>query len=180
MNELVVLVDENDKQTGLMPKMEAHEKGVLHRAVSVFIFNLKGEMLLQKRALDKYHSAGLWSNASCSHPKPGEAPGDAANRRLREEMGIDCDLHKIFTFVYKADLENNLTEYEYDHVFFGVTDAVPKPNPNEVADWKYMTEESLLAEIKYVPELYTEWFKICIKDYYKELFTTPGTAHLFL
>src|SRR5690606_3613335 len=133
--DYVILVDENDNETGTMQKMEAHQKALLHRAISVFICNSNGEWLLQKRALQKYHSNGLWTNTSCSHPFPGESNLDAANRRLFEEMGIKAGLTEIFTFIYKEQLDNELTEHELDHVFFGISDVEPEINPDEVDDW---------------------------------------------
>ena len=136
--DFVVLVDNKDRELGTMEKMEAHEKGLLHRAFSVFLFNKKGEMLLQRRALDKYHSAGLWTNACCSHPKPDEEVQSAANRRLGEELGISAELNHQFSFYYKSDYENGLSEHELDHVFFGNFDEEPQLNPEEAMDWKYM------------------------------------------
>ena len=125
IEEQVILVDKDDKQVGLMSKLEAHEKGVLHRAFSIFIFNSKYELLLQKRASSKYHSGGLWTNTCCSHPREGEDTLDAANRRLNEEMGIKTSLRKVYDFIYKAELDNQLTEHEFDHVFYGVFDNDP-------------------------------------------------------
>lgn len=171
--EYVVLVDERDLETGVMEKLQAHREGKLHRAVSVFIFNSKGEMLLQQRAAGKYHSAGLWTNACCSHPRQGEAVHEAARRRLYEEMGLACVLNEAFTFVYKAHFENGLTEHEYDHVFIGVTDTVPAPDKTEVAAWNYLDREALETDIKAHPDQYTEWFKICLEKRRKELFDTP-------
>ncbi|ACT93255.1 isopentenyl-diphosphate Delta-isomerase [Dyadobacter fermentans] len=162
MNDQVVLVTENDEAIGLMPKLEAHEKGVLHRAFSVFIFNSNSEMLLQRRAFGKYHSEGLWSNTCCSHPLPGEAVHDGAVRRLREEMGIHADLEFLYTFQYRADLENGLTENELDHVFYGVSDAVPAIDPAEASEYKYLTMDEIQADIAQNPHSYTEWFKICM------------------
>ncbi len=170
MSELVILVDEADNEIGIMPKLEAHEKGLLHRAVSVFLFNSKGEMLLQKRAGNKYHSGGLWSNTCCSHPRIAESTKTAAMRRLYEEMGIISDLEDRFSFVYKASLDNGLTEYEFDHVFTGICDTTPAPDSNEVSDWKYMDVSSLLADVSTNPQHYTEWFRICIRDKQKQLF----------
>ncbi len=169
--EYVILVDEHDNETGTMEKLQAHLEGKLHRAISVFIFNSKGELLLQQRAAGKYHSANLWTNTSCSHPRPGEQAHDAAVRRLYEEMGMRCQLKEIFGFVYKAHLENNLTEYEFDHVFTGVSDAIPVPDASEAAGWKYIGFEELERDIKLNPGLYTEWFKICLADWRKELFS---------
>ncbi len=170
MSEMIVLVDVNDNETGIMPKLAAHEQGLLHRAFSVFVFNTAGELLLQQRALDKYHSAGLWTNTCCSHPRPGEDVMDAAHRRLNEEMGLECHLTEVFSFVYKAGMENNLTEYEFDHVFTGVTDTVPVINESEVAAWKFVSKAKLLADMESFPGNYTEWFKICIKERLAELF----------
>jgi len=170
MVEQVVLVDENDVATGMMPKLEAHEKGVLHRAFSVFIFNLNGDMLLQQRAFGKYHSAGLWSNACCSHPRPGEQVYDAAIRRLYEEMGIKCRIKEVFSFIYEAQLENGLTEHEFDHVFIGLSDDEPKIDSAEVAGWRYIEHDQLMAEIKDHPENYTEWFKLCLTAWHDKIF----------
>lgn len=161
MAELVILVDEKDTPIGLMEKMEAHRKGALHRAFSVFIFNSKGELLLQQRALDKYHSAGQWTNTCCSHPRDGESTLEAANRRLDEEMGLAGDLEYRFHFQYKAAFENGLIEHEIDHVYFGYTDAVPQLNPEEVAAYRYVNLPELQQSIKNQPELYTPWFKLC-------------------
>lgn len=163
MNEEVILVDVNDLPLGTMPKLEAHKKGVLHRAFSVFIFNSNGELLLQQRALDKYHSAGLWSNTCCSHPMPGESTPSAAVRRLKEEMGMSCELKPVFSFVYKAKFENGLTEYEYDHVFFGVTDLPPVINNEEVNDWRYISFDELERDMKEYPSHYTAWLKDCLR-----------------
>jgi len=171
MNEQVVLVDGNDVELGLMPKLDAHQHGVLHRAFSVFIFNSAGEMLLQQRALDKYHSGGLWSNACCSHPRPGESNVDAAARRLYEEMGIKCTLTEAFSFVYRSELENGLIEHEFDHVFVGVSDDEPQPDPIEVGSWCYLKHEALSGMINDHPEQYTEWFKLCLKDHGEKIFT---------
>ncbi|HWW38645.1 isopentenyl-diphosphate Delta-isomerase [Pedobacter sp.] len=161
MLEEVILVDQNDQQTGTMEKMEAHQLGLLHRAFSIFIFNSSGELLLQQRALDKYHSGGKWTNTCCSHPRPGEETIHAAHRRLMEEMGMSCALNYGFSFLYKADFSNALTEHEYDHVFFGASDELPIPNPSEVASFRYLNLEDLAREIKINPEDYTPWLKIC-------------------
>jgi len=160
--EKVILVNEEDQETGLMEKLEAHKSGLLHRAISVFIFNNKNELLLQKRALNKYHSAGLWTNTCCSHPRAGEETKAAAIRRLQEEMGLKTELNWCFSFHYKAKLENNLTENELDHVFIGNHDAAPEPNPDEVAEWKYVNLEDLKSDIKTNPEDYTFWFKLIL------------------
>ena len=168
--EFVVLVDREDKETGTMEKQAAHLKGALHRAISVFIFNSKGELLLQQRAAGKYHSANLWTNTCCSHPRPGEEVHGAAVRRLYEEMGMKCDLKKQFSFIYEAPLDNNITEHEFDHVFTGITDELPTPDPLEVAAWKYISTDELATDIKAHPERYTAWFKICIERWSNELF----------
>lgn len=162
--EYVILVNNNDQSLGAMEKMEAHEKGVMHRAFSVFIFNNDGEMLLQKRADEKYHSPGLWTNTACSHPRTKEKTIDAAHRRLVEEMGFDCDIEEAFSFVYKANVGDGLTEHEYDHVFIGFSDAVPKPNPDEVSDYKYVDFDWLIDDVEANPENYTVWFKIALAE----------------
>lgn len=162
--EHVVLVNEQDQQIGIMEKMAAHIVPRLHRAFSIFIFNSKGELLLQQRALSKYHSPGLWTNTCCSHPCDGETLAQATSRRLMEEMGMHCDMHEVFTFIYKAPVGLGLIEHEFDHVWFGKTDEVPQINTEEVASWKYMNLEDLQADIKAHPELYTEWFKISFDE----------------
>ncbi len=154
----VILVNENDKPTGTMEKMEAHKKGLLHRAFSVFIFNSKGEMLLQQRALNKYHSGGLWSNACCSHPRPGEEISFAARRRLKEETGFDAPLEKIFDFIYKAEFDNGLTEYEFDHVFIGEYEGEIKFNKNEIMDFCYSKMKNIRHSLETHPKKYTAWF----------------------
>ena len=156
----VILVDENDVPAGTIGKMEAHQKALLHRAFSVFIFNDKGEMLLHRRAKKKYHSADLWSNACCSHPQPGEETLAAAEKRLVEEMGIRTSLKKAFDFVYKAPFDNGLTEYEFDHVFVGVYDGEITPDKEEVSDYCYQSTEQIKDSIVSHPQKYTEWFKI--------------------
>ena len=161
-NELIVLVDEKDNQTGTMEKMEAHEKGLLHRAFSVLLFNDKNEWLLQQRALDKYHCGGLWTNTCCSHPFPGEEISNAAKRRLKEEMGIECELTKSFDFISRASFENGLTEHEFDHVFIGRFAEAPVINESEVADWKYISLSALKEDVEQHPEKFTPWFKIII------------------
>ncbi len=156
----VILVDEHDVQTGTMEKMEVHQKALLHRAFSVFVFNDKGEMLLHKRAGKKYHSAGLWTNACCSHPKPGEETLPAAENRLQEEMGITTSLKKVFDFIYKASFDNGLTEHEFDHVFIGTYDGDIFPNAEEVSDYCYKSVEEIKNSLQSHPQKYTEWFKI--------------------
>jgi len=167
--EKVILVDKNDNQVGLMPKLEAHEKGILHRAFSVFIFNSKYELLLQKRASSKYHSGGLWTNTCCSHPREGEDILDAANRRLGEEMGIKTSLRKVYDFIYKAELDNQLTEHEFDHVFYGVCDRDPKLNKDEAEDFKWVDMETLNNDIIKNEDNYTVWFKIAFEYFYNYL-----------
>jgi isopentenyl-diphosphate delta-isomerase len=158
--EKVILIDENDLPIGEMEKMEAHVQGLLHRAISVFIINSKGEWLLHRRAMVKYHSKGLWTNTSCSHPFPGEPTAEAALRRLRFEMNLDTSLEELFHFTYKAELENGLTEHEVDHVFVGYSDELPVPNPEEVMEYKYISVSELNEDIDAHPEKYTEWFKL--------------------
>ncbi len=157
-NEQVILVDENDREIGTMEKMEAHHKSALHRAVSVFIVNSKGEWLLQQRALDKYHSKGLWTNTCCSHPRPGETNHETAMRRLQEEMGMKTELEELFSFIYCEKLENNLSEHELDHVFVGTSDKPPNINTDEVLNWKYVSYDELRKDISKHPENYTVWF----------------------
>ena len=165
MEERVVLVDEQDRETGTMEKLEAHEKGLLHRALSVFIWNSRGEMLLQRRALSKYHSGGLWTNACCSHPRKNEEVLQAAGRRLLEEMGIVTSLQPAFHFIYRAELQHGLTENELDYVFTGISDMKPEPDDREVAEWKYMDMQDLYEDLDLNPARYTEWFKICLRQY---------------
>lgn len=162
--DYVILVDEQDREIGTMEKMEAHRKGLLHRAFSVLLFNSHGELLLQQRALSKYHSGGLWTNTCCSHPMPGESVQDAARRKLLQEMGIDLLPEFAFKFIYKTDLNNNLTEYEFDHVLIGLFDGQPRPNPIEAQDWKLVKLENVKVDILNHPELYTYWFKAIINN----------------
>ena len=169
MEEQVILVDIQDNQLGLMPKMEAHEKALLHRAFSVFVFNNKGELMLQQRAADKYHSPLLWTNTCCSHQRDGETNLEAGKRRLQEEMGFTCDLEEVFWFVYKAPFDNGLTEHELDHVMIGKFNDEPNINKEEVESYKWMTLEAVKADIEIQPEIYTEWFKIIFKESYSKL-----------
>jgi len=159
----VVLVDEQDREIGLCEKQLAHTRGVLHRAISIFIFDAAGErMLIQQRAHEKYHSGGLWSNACCSHPAPGEAPLDAAHRRLREELGFDCPLEFAFTFTYRADVGPSLVEHELDHVFVGRCDAVAKADPSEIAALDWVPVAELVADVERHPGRYSSWFSIAL------------------
>lgn len=167
--EYVVLVDENDAQIGLMEKREAHEKGLLHRAFSVLIFNDKGEMLIHQRATDKYHCGGLWTNACCSHPREGESVTDAAERRLQEEMGFSVKTFQTHEFIYKAKFSNGLTEHEYDYVLIGIYNETPKPNPKEVQDFKYISLEALNKEINTSADKFTPWFKIIIEEHLNKI-----------
>jgi isopentenyl-diphosphate delta-isomerase len=164
MKEQVILVNNKDEETGIMEKMEAHQKGVLHRAFSVFIFDKQGKMLLQQRAQGKYHGALLWTNACCSHPMPGESIEQAAARRLKEEMGFNTPLKKIFSFIYHAEVENGLIEHEYDHVFAGEYEGPIDPHHDEVAGYKYETMESLKEAIQLYPASFTSWFKIAFPE----------------
>jgi isopentenyl-diphosphate delta-isomerase len=160
--EEVILVDENDQQIGQIEKIEAHRKGELHRAFSIFIFNSKGDMLLQQRALKKYHSGGLWTNACCSHPRPGEDTHEAAQRRLKEEMGIDAPIEKIFDFTYKATFDNGLTEHEFDHVFIGYYDGEVDINHDEVENYAFAKMQRIRDTLpaKSHEFMYTAWFRI--------------------
>ena len=155
---MVILVNEQDEPIGLMEKMEAHEKGVLHRAFSILIFNSNGEMLLQQRALSKYHSPGLWTNACCSHPRDGETVLEAANRRLSEEMGMQTDLTILTHFIYKADFDNGLTEHELDYVLRGITNDSPLINQEEVHDYRWINTADLSQWVKSTPSDFTVWF----------------------
>ena len=165
MTEEVILVDENDVALGFMEKMEAHEKGILHRAFSVFIINANNELLLQQRAISKYHSGGLWTNTCCSHPRKGESNLDAAHRRLVEEMGFDCELSKLLDFVYRAELDKGLTEHEFDHVFIGTWEGIPNINHDEVESFAWVDVDFLESDIKDHPKKYTEWFKIIYQKF---------------
>lgn len=162
--EFVILVDENDNEIGTMEKIEAHEKAVLHRAFSIFVFNDAGQMMLQQRALSKYHSPGLWTNTCCSHPRPGESLDDATKRRIVEEMGFSCELDEVLSFIYKAPFDHGLTEHELDHVFTGTYNDDPVINPDEVEAWKWVDINDLLKNVKANPDDYTVWFKIALKE----------------
>ena len=164
--ENVILVNQNDEQIGLMPKMEAHEKAVLHRAFSVFVLNDKNEIMLQQRASHKYHSPLLWTNTCCSHQRDGETNIQAGSRRLFEEMGFETGLKELFHFIYKAPFDNGLTEHELDHVMIGYYNEEPKINPDEVESWKWMSIEDVAKDIQLCPEIYTVWFKIIFDEFY--------------
>ena len=167
--EQVILVDSNDEKVGLMPKMEAHQKGLLHRAFSIFIFNSQNELMLQQRALHKYHSPGLWTNTCCSHQRDRESSLEAGSRRLLEEMGFQTPLKETFSFIYTAAFDNGLTEHEFDHILVGNYDDSPIINKEEVASWKWMNMEDVKESIQDKPDLYTAWFKIIFDKFYQHL-----------
>ena len=167
MNEMVILVDKHDNQLGLMEKIEAHKKAVLHRAFSVFILNDNNELLIQQRALSKYHSPALWTNTCCSHPRDGESVLDAGARRLNEEMGFETNLDSLLSFIYRAKFDNGLTEHEFDHVLFGYYNDDPSINKLEVMDWKWVNLDFLKNDIITNSDLYTIWFKIIFEKFYK-------------
>lgn len=167
--EQVILVDNNDNPLGTMPKMEAHRKAKLHRAFSVFVYNDKNELLLQQRAAEKYHSPLLWANTCCSHQRMGESNVDAGKRRLQEEMGFTTELKEVMSFVYKAKFDNGLTEHEYDHVMEGAYNKDPKINPEEVADFKWMSLGEIKTDMTDNPDKYTAWFKIIFDKYYHRI-----------
>ena len=167
--DYVVLVDSQDNELGKMEKLEAHEKGLLHRAFSIFLFNSKGEMLIQQRALSKYHSPGLWTNACCSHPAPNESIIEAGNRRLKEELGLSTELVDAFNFEYRETFENNLTEHELDHVLVGYSEENPILNQEEAKDYRWITWANLLEEIELSPENFTIWFKIILTKHIEKL-----------
>lgn len=159
--EEVILVNEQDEMLGTMEKQEAHRRGVLHRAFSIFLFDDQGRVLLQQRAAAKYHSASLWTNTCCSHPRPGENVAVAATRRLAEEMGMSAELEHLFSFTYEANVGNGLIEHELDHVFFGRATAKPVPAPEEVQDWRFLEADELSTELNAHPERFTAWLHIC-------------------
>ena len=160
---MVILVDENDKEVGIEEKIKAHEGGgKLHRAFSIFVFNSEGKMLLQKRAKTKYHSGGLWTNACCSHPSPEKSLSVMVHKRLKEEMGFDCELEEVFSFKYKIHFDNGLTEWEYDHVFIGEFNGEIKPNQKEVSEWKWVDLKELQKDVNKQPQNYAYWFKIAL------------------
>ncbi|HEU4716723.1 MAG TPA: isopentenyl-diphosphate Delta-isomerase [Bacteroidia bacterium] len=167
--EEIILVDSHDREKGKMEKLQAHREGWLHRAVSVFVFNSKGELLIQRRAAGKYHSPALWTNTCCGHPRPGEQNADAAARRLREEMGMNVPLEEIFSFVYKVKLADDLFEHEFDHVFTGRSDELPRPDPDEVMEWKYASLEELMKDTDARQQDYTIWFLMIFREAFKWL-----------
>ncbi|SDS14989.1 isopentenyl-diphosphate delta-isomerase [Christiangramia echinicola] len=167
--EKVILVNEKDEQVGLMEKIEAHEKALLHRAFSVFVFNDKNELMIQQRALSKYHSPGLWTNTCCSHQREGESNIAAGKRRLQEEMGFTTNLKDTISFIYKAPFDNGLTEHEFDHILVGDFEGQPDLNPDEVAAWKWVSLDDLKVDMKKNPHIYTEWFKIIFDKYYSSI-----------
>ncbi|CAN5793431.1 isopentenyl-diphosphate Delta-isomerase [soil metagenome] len=172
MQERVILVQDDDTESGSIEKLEAHRRGVLHRAFSIFIMNPAGELLLQRRAAGKYHSAGLWSNSCCGHPRPGEGTHEAANRRLQEEFGFSCDLTHLFSFAYSAVLGEGLTEHEIDHVFVGWTSGEPAPDPQEIGEWRWLGIEQVRVWLEEEPEAFTAWFP----DALGRLLDPPGGA----
>lgn len=165
----VILVTKEDLAIGSMEKLEAHQKGLLHRAFSVLVFNDNGDLLLQRRAFGKYHSEGLWTNTCCSHPSPGEKNLEAAHRRLKEEMGFDCDLEEAFHFIYHTPLDNNLIEHELDHVLVGFSEETPHLNTDEAIAFKWMNLESIQLDMQTHPQHYTFWFKLIIQEYLDQL-----------
>ena len=172
IEEKVILVDREDNSVGTLPKMEAHEKGVLHRAFSVFILNQKGELMLQQRALHKYHSPGLWTNTCCSHQREGEENLQAGTRRLEEEMGFSVPLEELFSFIYKAPFDNGLTEHELDHVMLGYYEGIPEINSDEVNTWKWMSLNEIASDLTVNPESYTVWFKIIFERFFNHIKST--------
>ena len=164
MYDFVILVDHDDREVGTEEKLKAHQRGVLHRAVSAFLIDAEGRHLLQRRAAGKYHSEGLWSNACCSHPFPGEAVPDAVSRRLREEMGVTVPLTPLLRYTYRAELDNGLIEHEVDHVFIGRFDGVPTPDPAEVSEWRWVAPDALDAEMALAPGNFTAWFRLLLPE----------------
>ena len=174
--EEVVLVDENDSPVGRAEKVDAHAGAKLHRAFSVFVFDSAGRLLIQKRAKAKYHSGGLWSNTCCSHPRPGEPTESAARRRLGEEMGFDCEITKVFDLVYYTELDNNLFEHEYDHVFVGRFDGSPRPDAGEVEDWRWMDVQALAGDLQENPHLYSYWLRASFEELLRRLSPHAGSV----
>ena len=158
----VILVDRNNKEIGTEEKIKTHKEGLLHRAFSIFVFNSKGELLLQQRSKNKYHSSGLWSNTVCSHPRVGESYDQAIHRRMKEEVGFDCELKKVSDFIYRAELENDLIENEHDTIFIGQYNGIIKPNPEEVMSYKWISLSNLKKDIKNHPSNYSSWLKVIL------------------
>jgi isopentenyl-diphosphate Delta-isomerase len=177
--EEVILVDESDQPLGVMEKIAAHRKALLHRAFSVFIFNSRGEMLLQQRAKEKYHSAGLWTNACCSHPRPGEDTRQAAVRRLREELGFTTSLEKLFEFTYRTAYDNGLTEFEFDHVFVGTYDQDISPDRAEVSDYRYRSLPEIEADLRSSPATFTSWFQLAFPLLKEKISLLPAYSQRF-
>lgn len=169
MADNIILVDEHDNELGTGEKLAVHKAGLLHRCFSIFVFNSEGQLLLQKRARGKYHSGGLWTNTTCSHPRPGESDKTGAKRRLQQEMGMSVDLEEKFTFTYRAELDNGITEHEFDHVFFGVSDSDPVPDPEEAEAWKWVDMDWLAQDISDHPEHYSVWLKACFNQVLRQL-----------
>jgi isopentenyl-diphosphate delta-isomerase len=170
-SEQLILVDAQDRELGVKEKMEAHVEGALHRAFSVFVFDSEKRLLLQRRARTKYHSGGLWSNTACGHPRPGESTLAAARRRLREEMGFDCELREAFEFLYRAELDGALIEHEYDHVLVGTHEGDPAPDPSEVEDWRWVTMDELRRRLSDEPQSYSYWLKVVVEgDHWRAFF----------
>lgn len=174
--EQLILVDAHDREVGVGEKLQVHREGALHRAFSVFVFDAAGCLLLQRRAAEKYHSGGLWSNTACGHPRPGEATRAAARRRLREEMGIDCELRAAFGFIYRAELDGALVEHEYDHVFVGRYEGDPAPDPAEVEGWRWVTMGELRRALRAEPQRYSPWLKLAVEGDAGRAFFGGGDA----
>lgn len=171
--EQLILVDAEDRELGVSDKLQAHLTGTLHRAFSIFVFDKRKQLLIQKRALTKYHSGGLWSNTVCGHPRPGENTIDAAHRRLKEEMGFDCELYLIFNFLYRAEMSNRLIEHEYDHVFVGSFDGEPHPETQEVAAWRWISKPDLESDLREHPEKYSYWLRVAVNRHEWSCLSSP-------
>ena len=166
MAQQLILVDEENNITGYGEKLKVHQDGQLHRAFSIFVVNQAGQLMLQKRALEKYHSGGLWANTCCSHPLKGEDPEKTIHHRLMEEMGFDCNLKALFQFIYRVELDNDLTEYELDQVYIGYYEKEPVPNPDEVCEWQWMDIEKLKDDLEVSPDSYVYWLKAAFDEFY--------------
>jgi isopentenyl-diphosphate delta-isomerase len=170
MNQQLILVNEKDEEIGFGEKLHVHQNAQLHRAFSIFVVNSRDQLLLQRRAFHKYHSGGLWANTCCSHPIRGEKQEDTIHRRLTEEMGFDCELSHLFHFIYRAELDNGLTEYEYDHVYLGSFEGTPIPNPEEVAAWRWMHLDYVRRDINEHPDAYTYWIRQAFDQFYSQYY----------